>query len=68
VRRMWHECSLCCGRQVAGALAELPLPPLLQRLERLFGPLNAVCAFLLTQHIQARPAATGTAFSQLKVN
>ena len=41
--------------QVATALAELPLPPALQRLERVFAALNTVCAFLLTQHIQACP-------------
>lgn len=41
--------------QVAAALAELPLAPALQRLERVFAALNTVCAFLLTQHIQACP-------------
>ncbi|KAK9819572.1 hypothetical protein WJX81_002582 [Elliptochloris bilobata] len=39
--------------QVVAALVELPLPPPLQRLERVFAALNTVCAFLLTQHIQA---------------
>ena len=45
-----------CEQQVspteAAALAELPLPPVLQRLERIFSALNAVYSFLLNMHIQ----------------
>lgn len=37
---------------VAAALARLPLPPVLQRLQRIFGALNLVYSFLLNQHIQ----------------
>ena len=50
----YDGCGFAMG-QVATALAELPLAPALQRLERVFAALNTVCAFLLTQHIQACP-------------
>lgn len=56
----YDECTFAMG-QVAAALAELPLAPALQRLERVFAALNTVCAFLLTQHIQACPSVTSAA-------
>lgn len=36
----------------AATLAQLPLPPVLERLHRVFQALNAVYSFLLNQHIQ----------------
>ena len=33
-------------------MAELPLPPEMQRLEQIFQALNAVHSFLLSAHIQ----------------
>eukprot|EP00192_Tetraselmis_astigmatica_P001777 CAMPEP_0117690540 /NCGR_PEP_ID=MMETSP0804-20121206/25183_1 /TAXON_ID=1074897 /ORGANISM="Tetraselmis astigmatica, Strain CCMP880" /LENGTH=1807 /DNA_ID=CAMNT_0005503597 /DNA_START=438 /DNA_END=5863 /DNA_ORIENTATION=- len=35
------------------SVSQLPLPPSLQRLERIFAVLNAVYSFMLSQHIQA---------------
>ena len=44
-------------------VAELPLPPDLERLNRLFLALNGVHSFMLSHHIQARePAADSTSF------
>lgn len=43
--------------QEANALAQLPLPPALHRLDQqLFPAVNAMYGFLLRQHIQVQPA------------
>ena len=36
----------------AAALAQLPLPPVLEHLEHTFAALNAVYTFLLNKHVQ----------------
>ena len=49
----------CCHVQEAAVVAELPLPPEMQRLEQIFQALNAVHSFLLSAHIQVGlPQAT----------
>ena len=45
-------CEQPVGPSEAAVLRELPLPPVLQRLVRIFAGLNAVYSFLLNGHIQ----------------
>ena len=46
-------CEQPVSAGAAARLSQLPLPPVLQRLERVFAAVNAVYSFLLNQHIQA---------------
>lgn len=55
-KRSAHAITL----QEAAVVAELPLPPDLERLHTLFLALNGVHSFLLSQHIQVCAVACPT--------
>lgn len=54
-RKLWEE---PVGSKEAALLRHLPLPPVLERLERIFTALNTVYSFLLNLHVQVGPWAS----------